>query len=171
MIIAKSGHRGKIGPRYMKRLIACIVAVFAVTMGFAVPSQAGGNSTLPPGTITPLVGPCGSSYAHVGHITSGSTMALDVYYSSTAKRNCLVVNRAGSAYGVAGRTMARIRPAGFSWPACNSTGCDIGTYAFYAGPVYTPSGVDMSNRCINIWGEVTYAGNTQIEITGNIHCG
>ena len=65
-------------------------------------------------------------------------------------------------------TEAKIRPSGFSWPSCpSSTGCDGGFYRYYAGPVYTPSGVDMTHRCIDVSGVVDWASRS----LSRIHCG
>jgi hypothetical protein len=150
-------------------------AIAALLMGLAVPASARARSTTLAGTVPTLAsGPCGSSYSHVGHYLVGNqatdeiNMYLDVYYSSTAKRNCLVANHAGSAYGMALNSLAKIRPSGWSWPACPSVGCDQGYYRYYAGPVYTPSGVDMSTRCIDVAG---MAGIQTDKILYNIHCG
>ena len=79
-----------------------------------------------------------------------------------------MTNHAGPTYGVRTYTEARIRPSGFSWPSCpSSTGCDGGLYRYYAGPVYTPAGVDMTNRCIDISGWVDWVSRS----LGRIHCG
>jgi len=119
-----------------------------------------------------LAGPCGSSYAHIGHYAIGSSSQtigyLDVYWSSSTKRNCLVTNHSGPTYGVSLYTEARIRPSGFSWPRCpSSTGCDGGFYRYYAGPVYTPAGVDMTHRCVDISGVVDWSSRS----LSRIHCG
>jgi hypothetical protein len=92
---------------------------------------------------------------------------MDVYWSSTKKRNCLVIGHANSTYGVSMYTLARIRPAGWSWPVCHGVGCDDGNYVYYAGPVYTPSDVDMSHRCIDISGMVGIQADRTIY---GIHC-
>ncbi|HEU0214266.1 MAG TPA: hypothetical protein VFR13_09295 [Jiangellaceae bacterium] len=155
----------------MRRFFAAMATVLAVTVGLAAPADAG-NSTLRSGAFTqPAGGPCGSSYTHIGHYPIRSTVTvgyLDVYWSWTAKRNCLVTNHAGPTYGVRTYTEARIRPSGFSWPHCpSSTGCDGGLYRYYAGPVYTPAGVDMTNRCIDVSGWVDWVSRT----LSRIHCG
>ena len=141
----------------MRRLFAAIAAALVMTVGLALPADAGGNSTLGLRTSALLGGPCGSSYTHVGHHPisgGGRTLGyLDVYWSWSTKRNCLVTNHSGPTYGVSLYTEARIRPSGYSWPSCpSSTGCDGGFYRYYAGPVYTPSGVDMTHRCVDISG-------------------
>lgn len=156
----------------MKRLIAIFVVAFGMLLGFGGPAYAGGNSTLPDGMFSTMAGPCGGSYSHIGHYpikASGTTVAnLDVYWSWSTRRNCLVVNHAGPTYGDRLYTEARIRPTGYSWPNCpNSTGCDGGFYSYYAGPVYTPSGVDMTNRCVDISGWIAEHNRT----LRKIHCG
>lgn len=156
----------------MKRTLCVVAAAILLALGIAAPASAGGDSSLPPGEITTMAGPCGSSYSHVGHYpinASGRTLAyLDVYWSSSAKRNCLVTNHAGSTYGVSLYTQATIRPSGSSWPKCpSSTGCDAGHFSYYAGPVYTPAGVNMSNRCLDVTGVIDWAQRTLTRI----HCG
>ena len=159
---------------YVKRSLSLIGGMVLLLVGLATPASAGGNSTLPPGTVSALSGPCGSSYSLVTHYGVGNqetdqiNMYLDVYYSSSAKRNCLVTNHSGDAYGESLYSLARIRPSGSAWPACPSVGCDEGTYKYYAGPVYTPSGVDMSHRCVDVGG---MAGIQTDKILYNINCG
>jgi hypothetical protein len=151
------------------------IATLGLIASLATPAMAGGNSTLPKGSesyLSAMAGPCGSSYSHIGHYpipATGTAYAhLDVYWSSTAKRNCLVVNHAGPTYGVRLYTEAKIRPSGASWPSCpSSVGCDGGMYSYYAGPVYTPSGVNMSNRCIDVSGWIDWRNRT----LSKIHCG
>lgn len=141
-------------------------------LGFAGPAAAGGDSNLQAGIVSTNAGPCGGSYSHIGHYeinsSSGTLAYLDVYWSGSTKRNCLVTNHTGATYGVSLYTQATIRPSGASWPSCpSSTGCDGGHYSYYAGPVYTPAGVDMSNRCIDIKGVIDWAGRTLTRM----HCG
>lgn len=152
-----------------RRNLSIIGAVAALLLGFAAPASAdsGGGASI-------MAGPCGSSYALVGHHPVGNQytdridMYLDVYYSSTARRNCLVANHSGDAYGEYRNSLAKIRPSGYAWPACPSVGCDQGNYAYYAGPVYTPAGVDMSHRCVDFGG---MAGIQVDKILYNQHCG
>jgi hypothetical protein len=156
----------------MRRFFAVIATALTMSLGIALPAAAGGDSTLRAGSSALLAGPCGSSYTHIGHYAisgGGKTLGyLDVYWSSSTKRNCLVTNHSGSTYGVSLYTEARIRPSGFSWPSCpSSTGCDGGFYRYYAGPVYTPAGVDMSRRCIDVSGWVDWASRS----LSRIHCG
>jgi hypothetical protein len=44
---------------------------------------------------------------------------------------------------------------------------DGGFYSYYAGPVYTPSGVDMTKRCIDISGWIDWRNRTLTKR----HCG
>jgi len=151
---------------HARRSLALVGAIATLLFGLAAaaPAQAAALAG----------GPCGSSYTLVTHYaeTSQATgeinMYLDVYYSSTAKRNCLVANHAGSAYGASLYSLAEIRPSGSSWPACPSVGCDEGYYKYYAGPVYTPAGVDMSHRCVDVAG---MAGIQTDRILYGINCG
>lgn len=118
--------------------------------------------------------PCGSGYVLVeeysayNDVTDKLELYADLYYSSSAKRNCLVAQHAGDLYGRAANTKAAIWPASYNAPACNSVGCDSGTYSYYAGPVYTPAGVDMSSRCVNF--DATVGANTY-KVKRNVHCG
>ena len=159
----------------MKRLLATVVVTFGLVLGFGGTANAGGNSTLPDGMATIMAaggGPCGSSYTHIGHypITAGGTTYahLDVYWSWSTRRNCLATNHYGSTYGVNLYTEAKIRPTGSGWPSCpSSVGCDGGFYSYYAGPVYTPYGVDMTNRCVDISGWIAEFKRTLTKK----HCG
>jgi hypothetical protein len=156
----------------MKRLVAIAFAMFALIAGLATPAAAGGDSMLPDGKVSLMAGPCGSSYSWIGNYkipSSGTTYAeMNVYWSSSTKRNCLTTNHAGSTYGVSLFTQARIRPSGSSWPSCpSSTGCDAGFYKYRAGPVYTPAGVNMSGRCIDINGVIDWRSRT----VSRIACG
>lgn len=151
---------------YVKRSLSFIGAMAFLVIGFGAPASAG--------TVTTMSGPCGASYNLVGHWPVGNQhtdkidMYLDVYYSGTARRNCLVANHNGDAYGVELNSSAIIRPSGFAWPACKSVGCDEGRYKYYAGPVYTPAGVDMSHRCVDFGGT---AGIQVDKILYKKHCG
>ncbi|WP_198663902.1 hypothetical protein [Jiangella endophytica] len=158
----------------MKRAVSALAFVLFLLLGLAVPAAAGGESDPTIGgdeRMAAAAGPCGSSYRHIGHYPIGSSPVLgymDVYWSSTAKRNCMVVNHATATYGTKLYTEASIWPHGSSPPSCpKSVGCDGGMYSYYAGPVYTPAGVNMSNRCLNIKGVVDWTTATRTRI----HCG
>lgn len=155
----------------MRRLLAIVATAIVLLLGFAVPAAAQDSSTPSAGAIVPLAGVCGGGYSHVGHYAVGASPALgymDVYWSRTARRNCLVVSHSSATWGASMFTQARIRPSGYSWPRCpSSTGCDAGFFRYYAGPVYTPSGVNMSRRCIDIQGAVDWSSASRTRI----HCG
>jgi hypothetical protein len=163
----------------MKRALSVFAIVMLALLGFAAPASAGGDSdpTIDGSQLDGVAraaaaaGPCGSSYRHIGHYPVGSSPVLgymDVYWSSTAKRNCMVTNHTGATYGVRLYTEAAIRVNGSSsWGCPRSVGCDGDFYRYYAGPVYTPAGVDMSNRCIDIKGVVDWAQASRTRI----HCG
>ncbi|WP_436497013.1 hypothetical protein [Actinokineospora sp. HUAS TT18] len=158
----------------MRILRTCSVAAAALALAFGGVSTAAATSASPSGGVGVLGGECGSSYALVGLHKVGNQhtdridLHMEVYYSSTYKRNCLISRHVGDAYGERRDTMARIRPSGWAWPACPSVGCDRGNYAYYAGPVYTPAGVDMSNRCVDVTGT---AGIQVDKILYKLHCG
>lgn len=127
-------------------------------------------------------GECGSTYSLVGFyprqndITDELEGHMEIYYSSTLKRNCAIMRHAGHMWGKSTSfptgTFVEIRASGGSWQNCSfgqhKTQCDRGGYSFYAGPVYTPSGVNMSGRCIDFNGNVGL--QTHIE-RRNKHCG
>lgn len=156
----------------MKRVFAIVLSVLALALGATVPAHAAGDSSVSPGVKITSGGPCGSSYSLIGHYaigSSGTTLGyMDVYWSSSSRRNCMVTNHSSKTYGVSLYTQAMIRPTGYSWPSCpSSVGCDGAFYRYYAGPVYTPSGVDMSRRCLDMQGVIDWGSRT---IT-RAHCG
>lgn len=157
----------------MKRALSVLSIVMLALLGLAAPAAAGGDSdpTIQSAErTTAAAGPCGSSYRHIGHYSIGSPVKayMDVYWSSTTKRNCMVTNHAASTYGIKLYTEAQIWYPGGSAPDCpSSLNCDGDFYRYYAGPVYTPAGVDMSNRCVHIKGWIANQSRTLT----NIHCG
>ncbi|MEV0646958.1 hypothetical protein AB0I28_17000 [Phytomonospora sp. NPDC050363] len=126
-------------------------------------------------TATPAaaVGPCGSSYSHIGHyaVNSGSQGTgayIDVYWSSSAQRNCAVLNGTGKTYGSGARKGILIWANGYY----DRYDQDDRDYKYYAGPVYTPSGINMSGRCINVEGIVEFPnGEIAAGHRYNVHCG
>jgi hypothetical protein len=129
-------------------------------------------------------GECGSSYGLVGSyrvqndITDAHEGTMEIYYSSSLKRNCAIMRHAGRMLGRQASfptgTLAEIRASGGSWQNCpagvttHKTQCDRGEYSFYAGPVYTPSGVNMSGRCIDFTGMVGLQSHIS---RSRVHCG
>ena len=144
------------------------ILLTATTMSLTILTGAG------PASAAAATTTCGSGYRLVDtyYKANDSSDRVDLeaalYYSATARRNCLIVNHYGAWRGHRGASLAQIRPSGAAWPACNSVGCDKGEYAYYAGPVYTPSGVDMSHRCVDLRGTTAY--DTYIVKT-RVHCG
>ncbi|MFC4335897.1 hypothetical protein [Salininema proteolyticum] len=127
-----------------------------------------------PGTAQAAVtGNCGSSYVRVGHwpiddSKYGRVGYVDVYWSSTAKRNCAVMNATGAAYD-----FAAVKSVGI-WPSSDSSknDNDYGNYRYYAGPVYTPKGYDMTGKCVDIGGQTQVPdGSMAFEDFANKHCG
>jgi hypothetical protein len=158
------------------RALSIVVATAALAVGL-VPAATATSSTSAGGAGV-LGGECGSGYTLVGlhPVTNQATgrvdLHMEVYWSSATKRNCLIARHFGDSYGkFRNPSLAKIRPGqppGGVWPACPSVGCDRGNYAFYAGPVYTPAGVDMTHRCVDIGG---MAGIHTDLILYGLHCG
>ena len=146
----------------------------AAALVLAVTSTNAATASVPTEPVGVLGGECGASYNLVGVHPVGNQhtgridLHMEVYWSSTAKRNCLISRHVGDAYGQARNSLAQIRPSGSAWPACSGVGCDEGNYAYYAGPVYTPAGVNMTGRCVDIAG---MAGIQVDKILYKQHCG
>lgn len=163
----------------MKRALSALAIVMLALLGFATPAAAGGDSDptvdldglSAEARMAVASSPCGSSYRHIGHYAIGSPAQayMDVYWSSSAKRNCMVTNHAAPTYGVRLYTEAQIWNStdGRPPPCPRSVGCDGEFYRYYAGPVYTPAGTDMTHRCIGIKGWIAGQSRTMV----NIHCG
>lgn len=142
--------------RTVARLLVTTMLSAMAVVGFAPAANAGGE--------------CGSSYSLVGLYRLQNDMTdqhegnLEIYYSSSLKRNCAIMRHAGHMYGKQTRfptgTFVEIRASGGSWQDCpdntttHKTQCDRGQYSYYAGPVYTPAGVNMAGRCIDFGGNV-----------------
>jgi hypothetical protein len=62
---------------YANRSPSLIGGMVLLPDGPATPASAGGNSTLPPGTVSTLSGPSGSSYPLVGHYPDGNQHTPD----------------------------------------------------------------------------------------------
>lgn len=152
-------------------LTGLVLPVLAVGSGSGTAS-ASPMSTAAAATTTPNL--CGSSYALIdtyykrNDSSDRTDLQAALYFSAKTKRNCFIVSHYGAWRGHKGASLATIRPKGAAWPKCNSTGCDKGEYAYYAGPVYTPAGVDMSHRCVDFSGTTAY--DTYITKYG-VHCG
>lgn len=109
-------------------------------------------------------GPCGSSYTRVGvyAVSRGDgtrTGTLEVYYSSTTKKNCALTY----GYGAYANTV--------SWKSVtisrgDGSGKDpnAGDFKYYAGPVY----VSAPGQCIDV--SATVPAWVTLELN-NVHCG
>ncbi|MEU6858929.1 hypothetical protein AB0B28_08665 [Glycomyces sp. NPDC046736] len=143
-----------------------VMSILAVTLGVV-------SATFLIASPAAAVGPCGSSYGHIGHYavnhaTKGTVAYIDVYYSSSAKRNCAVLNATGETYGFNGRKGVIIWAEGYY----DRYDQDDKDYSYYAGPVYTPAGVNMSGRCLNVEGIVeTRNGSYATGQRYKVHCG
>jgi hypothetical protein len=108
-------------------------------------------------------GPCGSSYTRVGvySVKRGDgtrTGTLEVYYSSTTRKNCALTY----GYGAYANTP--------SWKSVvisrgDGTGSDpdSGRYTYHAGPVY----VSAPGQCIDV--EATVPDWVTLKLN-NVHC-
>lgn len=150
------------------RKAALLVTSFLAMLGLSVIAPATTSSAVEAQTaVASSSNACGSSYTTSrgpyniqNDVTDAVVGQMFVYWSPTLKRNCLITYHYGSNYGSSTITKAMIRPEGYSWPSCpNSVGCSEGNYSYYAGPVYTPSGLDMTGRCVYINGTVTYGSS------------
>ncbi|MFC4337743.1 hypothetical protein [Salininema proteolyticum] len=149
--------------RLAKRLAVALAAIAAFSL----------SAVAIPGTAS-AAGPCGSSYALVGHYPIkdsyyGTVAYIDVYWSSTSKRNCAVTNGTGATYGLKRHKGVSINPSSSS----GRVDSDSGAFSYYAGPVYTPRGYNLSGECIDVDGTVGLPGGN--EVTGRylsrVHCG
>ena len=176
--------------RLLFRLLTTSIAVVAMSVAAVAPAAHAGDGARPVSAnptqegIVPLGGECGSSYGLVGlypvqnDLTDRLEGYMEIYYSSTLRRNCAIMRHAGLMWGVRTSfptgTFVEIRASGGSWQNCPlgqttyKTQCDRGRYYYYAGPVYTPAGVNMSGRCVDFNGNVGLA--THISRSGK-HCG
>ncbi|MFC4337565.1 hypothetical protein [Salininema proteolyticum] len=145
--------------RAVLALASIVAAIGFTTVATAAPAAA--------------AGPCGSSYAQVGHYpikssSFGTVGYIDVYWSSTTQRNCAVMDSVGVSRGFARYKMALIYPS--SSP--READIDAGDFKYYAGPVYTPRGYNMSGECITVKGAVKMPdGSAPDRQLSNVHCG
>ncbi|MFF2345055.1 hypothetical protein [Pseudarthrobacter sp. NPDC058119] len=105
-------------------------------------------------------GPCGTGYTYIGShpITVPSyskdyrygkpgtkTGSIDVYWNSTARKNCSVAYAYGPTYGI---KMYRQNMIG-NYPSYGPDDVSSGYYSYYAGPVYT-STQTAGGQCITL---------------------
>lgn len=114
-------------------------------------------------TPASAAGPCGSGYSRVGvyavPASGARTGTLEVYYSSSARKNCALTYGYGSYANRVNRKAVAIGLSGVSTWA----GADNGMYAQYAGPAY----VYAPGRCISLRAQVA-GGVRQLN---KVHCG
>ncbi|WP_326821645.1 spore-associated protein A [Streptosporangium sp. NBC_01756] len=113
-------------------------------------------------TPASAAGPCGSGYSRVGvyavPASGARTGTLEVYYNSSARKNCALTYGYGSYAGRVNRKAVAIGLSGASkW-----AGADNGMYAQYAGPVYV-----YAPGCIALRAQVA-GGVRQLS---KVHCG
>jgi hypothetical protein len=148
----------------MKKILVCVlVALPFVACG---PAPETPDETPELGAAQQGAGPCGSSYILVGHYpirnASGTELSyIDVYWSSTAGRNC-AVNMGNSATW--GQTMFRAVGIALSSRGSGWDAEDRGNYAYYAGPVYSPYSV---GKCVDVYGQTKTFFNAKTRV----HCG
>ncbi|WP_127933444.1 spore-associated protein A [Nonomuraea polychroma] len=109
-------------------------------------------------------GPCGSSYSRVGvyAISRGDgtrTGTLEVYYSSSARKNCALTY----GYGAYANTRSWKRVT-ISRADGSQEDTDANYYTYYAGPVY----VSAPGACIDVAGTVPDWVTRELN---NVHCG
>ncbi|GAA3689144.1 hypothetical protein GCM10022224_063270 [Nonomuraea antimicrobica] len=108
------------------------------------------------------VGPCGSGYTRVDVYpipkTGSRTGTLEVYYNSSAGKNCALAYGYGSYNGTT-------TWKGVSISRGNDTGYDVDAdyYQYYAGPVY----VSAPGQCIDVSGTVVAGKSIDLE---DVHC-
>ncbi|WP_205324924.1 hypothetical protein [Glycomyces sp. YM15] len=118
--------------------------------------------------VTAQANVCGSSFALIDSYYgsgNGHTAVLRLYYSSTYKQNCAVMVKTNQT-DHKDQVGVQIRPSGGTVDSENDW------FYSYAGPVYTPSSVNMSGKCVDVHGFVGGAFEIffQIEERG-VHCG
>lgn len=109
-------------------------------------------------------GPCGSSYSRVGvyPISRGDgtrTGTLEVYYSSSARKNCALTY----GYGPYANTTSWKRVT-ISRGDGSGEDTNAGQFKYYAGPVY----VSAPGQCIDVAGTVPDWVTRELN---NVHCG
>jgi hypothetical protein len=129
-----------------KRFLAGVTALLAfISVGVVAAPTASAAVT----------GNCGSGYTLIANrsIYTGNTTLgwLKVYMKGSTK--CVVVDKAGPAYGVSTLTQAWIKLASASsYPAAQQ---DTGFFTYYAGPVYQ---ANAAGKCISTYALVNAPG-------------
>ncbi|GAA3680805.1 hypothetical protein GCM10022224_051250 [Nonomuraea antimicrobica] len=117
-------------------------------------------------TPASAAGPCGSGYNLVGTYSISlhgmKYGTLEVRWNGSTGKNCALAYGTGSNYGRSALKSARIKVAG----ADNWADSEVGTYKYYAGPVY----VAARGECITVFGSIK--GDSKLATTRkeNVHC-
>jgi hypothetical protein len=153
----------------MRRLVTRVLTAAACLtfVGGAATTSAGASE------MTAQANVCGSSYVKIdtypikyGTATYGN---IELYYSATAKRNCALTVGVGATYGWKGYKSIEICPIDTDITFC---GMDSGYFLYYAGPVYTRQGHDMSEWCVDVVGMIQHPNGTSADnLKENVHCG
>jgi hypothetical protein len=154
----------------MRRLLSGLLTAAA---GMALVA---GAAAAPAGAteMTAQANVCGSSYVKIDTypIKYNATTTygnIELYYSASAKRNCAVTVGVGATYGWKGYKSIEICPNGTDITFC---GMDSGNYLYYAGPVYTKAGHDMSEWCVDVVGMIQHPNGTSADnFREHVHCG
>ncbi|HEX2145136.1 MAG TPA: hypothetical protein VHG10_11565 [Glycomyces sp.] len=117
---------------------------------------------------------CGASYERIDTYPIGSSSDpagyVELYWSSTEKRNCALAVGTGSTYGWLGLKAISVCPSGS--PDGSLCGDDGGNYRYYAGPAKTKAGYDMSGKCIDVYGVIERRNGTgAVSDKRGVHCG
>ena len=136
-------------------LFALLFAGFAMAI---VSGLIGGNQP------AAAAGECGSSYvlrksAPINQNES-RTGTLEVYWSSSAGKNCAIARCYGVSCGAGVYRVAKIKLSGQANYPTSGSGTDSGWFYQFAGPVYSPA---SGNSCIDAYGSnsIYYGGKFQ----------
>jgi hypothetical protein len=151
--------------RLLTRVLTAVAGALLVASAAATPAGAS--------DMTPQANLCGSSYSLIDTypIAYGSTTygRVELYWSPTAKRNCALTVGSGATYGWKGFKAIEVCPHGAAVSLC---GEEHGDFLYYAGPVYTKAGYNMSGKCIDVVGIIEHPNGTSADGGGvRVHCG
>lgn len=158
--------------------LAVVLAATSIVAMSPVQSSAASNFPRP-------LNVCGSSYRIVGSYWMTSEVAskfgkkgtrtgvLEVYWSNSAKKNCVIARAYGPTSGVymtrtVGVVLSNVKGDGRSWA---SNEYDRGRYKSYAGPVYTKA--QTRSSCIDVAAYFGPNGGGEWGSVGldSVHCG
>ncbi|WP_205324921.1 hypothetical protein [Glycomyces sp. YM15] len=143
--------------------VAAALVMIATLSGTATAAEAGAQANL-----------CGASYTRIDTYVIGSASDpagyVELYWSSTEKRNCALAIGTGSTYGWKGLKAISICPSGYADGSL--CGDDSGDFLYYAGPARTKAGFDMSGKCIDVYGLIERRnGQGAVSDKRRVHCG